>query len=233
MSKFVIFAHARSGSTSLAKVLAESRDVKMCIEPFHPKFSQWSSDHKDYHQLVTDEETMNEALDEIFEKYTAIKVLDYQLPNELYYLLLDRKELKILFLKRKNLFEAALSTAIGHQTNEWHKKDSVEMYKSLKPIEEKEISEWIEYVGELTQTYHDYVQKHRPGDFLELFYEELYSENIQHNIAVLQKICDFLDIALPPQAAIQMHMLPSRAKINYKNIYQQVPNYERLVKKFT
>ncbi|MBD3280690.1 hypothetical protein GF389_04155, partial [Candidatus Dojkabacteria bacterium] len=42
MTKFAIFAHARSGSTSLAQVLAASPDVNMTIEPFHPDYSKWN-----------------------------------------------------------------------------------------------------------------------------------------------------------------------------------------------
>ena len=78
MNKFAIFAGARTGSTSLAKVLSESPDVKMEIEPFHEGFSKWNPKEKNYSELIKDPQTMNSALDELFSKYTAIKVLTYQ-----------------------------------------------------------------------------------------------------------------------------------------------------------
>src|SRR3989344_1983765 len=42
MSKFVIFATARSGSTSLAEVLGKSKDVKLCFEPFNADYPKWN-----------------------------------------------------------------------------------------------------------------------------------------------------------------------------------------------
>jgi hypothetical protein len=37
---------------------------------------------------------------------------------------------------------------------------------------------------------------------------------------------------MPSEKAIRRYMMPSKAKINYKNIYKKIPNYEDIVKKF-
>lgn len=232
MSDFVIFAHPRSGSTSLARVLAESPDVKMAIEPFHPKYSTWNSGARNYSEFIKDEKTMNQALDELFAKYTAIKVLDYQFPEKIYFSMLKRNDLKVLFLRRKDLLAAALSNAIGEQTGQWHKQADVSIYDNLKPIDITKIRKWMKYVSALNDEYYQYLQKHRKRGFMPLYYENLFSTDFNENKKNLEKICLFLEITLPPDSAIEEFMSPSRAKINFQNIYSKIPNYREVVNEF-
>lgn len=229
MNKFVIFASPRTGSTSLAKVLAESIDVKMVIEPFHENYSIWNPGEPNYHKIITSPETMNQALNEIFGKFSAIKVLDYQFPQDIYEALLSRKELKILFLRRKNLLDGAISTAVAHQTSQWHKQDDQTVYGNLKPIDVQEIKDWMENVSKMNKTYDKFLKENRTGDYLELFYEDLYSDNFDNNKQNLQQICSFLDISMPSDEEINKYMTPSEAKINYQDIYRKIPNYEELL----
>lgn len=232
MTKFIIFATARTGSTSLARVLGESADVKMAIEPFHEGFPKWNPEEKDYSKFIVDVKTMNEALDDLFSRYTAIKVLDYQMEPEIYYSMFKRKDFKTLFLRRKNIAQSALSSLIAKQTSEWHKQENTEIYKNLKPIDLNEMSEMIDYVISLNSKYAKFLEKNRKGDYLSLYYEELYSDNLEQNITNLKAICDFLGISLPSQEAIKKYMLPSEAKINYLDIYKNVPNYKEIERRF-
>ncbi len=232
MNKFAIFAGARTGSTSLAKVLSESPDVKMEIEPFHEGFSKWNPKEKNYSELIKDPQTMNSALDELFSKYTAIKVLTYQFPEEIYYTMLGRKDLKILFLRRKYVAQEALSGLIAEQTSQYHKQDNQEIYKYLKPIDLDNMQKMIDYITDMNSKYESFLEKNRKGEYLPLYYEDLYSEDLEQNTKNLQKICDFLGISLPPKEAIKKHMLPSEAKINYTNIYKNVPNFKEIEKRF-
>lgn len=232
MNKFIIFATARTGSTSLARVLEESSDVKMAIEPFHDGFSRWNAGEKDYSNFIVDSETMNEALDDLFSRYTAIKVLDYQLEPEIYYSMFKRKDFKILFLRRKNIAQSVLSNLVAEQTAEWHKQGNTEIYKNLKPINLDKMSEMIEYIISLNSDNAKFLEENRKGDYLPLYYEELYSDSLEQNTTNLKVICDFLDISVPPDEAIKKYMLPSEAKINYLDIYKNVPNYEDIKMKF-
>ncbi len=65
-----------------------------------------------------------------------------------------------------------------------------------------------------------------------LFYEELYSEKMEENERVIERISKFLGIAKPPKKAIEKHMTPSKAKINYQDIYKKIPNYKEIEEKF-
>lgn len=232
MSKFVIFAGARTGSTSLAKVLGESPDVKMAIEPFHPKFSQWNPGEKNYSEFIKNSSTMKQVLEELFTKYNAIKVLDYQFPEDIYSELLGRKDLRIIYLRRKNLVAKALSALIAHQTGEWHKSNKTDLYENLQPLNIQELEEMINYSRELNKTYETFLENNREGEYLPLFYEELYSESFDKNRKTLETICEFLDIALSPDEPIKRHMTPEEAKINYDQIYKKLPNYKEIEERF-
>ena len=231
MAKFVIFAHPRTGSTSLARVLAESPDVTMALEPFHPDFTKWNPGETNYHSQVKSKKAMLKAIDKLFSKYSAIKVLDYQLPKKLYHELLIRPDVKILFLRRKNLVDAAISNAIGEQTGKWNKYDSEKSYTKFKPLNVEKLTKWMEYVGGLSNYYYSYLKKNRKADFLPLAYEDLFFEDLEKNKKILEKICKFLGILPPPESAIKKFMTPSQAKINYENIYRKIPNYEEVKRK--
>mgnify|MGYP001583562973 CR=1 FL=1 len=232
MNKFIIFATARTGSTSLARVLGESPDVKMAIEPFHDGFSKWNPEEKDYSKFIVDPKTMDEALDDLFSRYNAIKVLDYQLEPDIYYSMFKRKDFKILFLRRKNIAQSVLSNLVAEQTSEWHKQNNTEIYINLKPIDLDKMAEMIEYITELNSKYAKFLEENKKGDYLQLYYEELYSDSLEQNTSNLKVICDFLDISLPSEDAIKKYMLPSEAKINYLDIYKNVPNYKEIEKRF-
>lgn len=229
MTKFVLFANARSGSTSLAKLLNESPDVKLCIEPFHPNYNVWNPSERNYSEFIKNKETMNQALDELFEKFNAIKVLVYQFDEEIYKEMLGRESLKIVFLRRRNLAQAALSSLIGQQTSIWHKEDLDESkYLNLKPIEISEIKNIVDYIGKMNGIYANYMETKRDGDYLNLFYEDLYSDLLDVNIKKISEICNFLDISLPPTEAIEKYMTPANAKQNQHNLYKKIPNWKEI-----
>lgn len=232
-SKFVIFANARSGSTSLAKLLAASPDVKLALEPFHPDYSDWNPEERNYSQFIENTKTMNVALDEIFQQYTAIKVLAYQFAEEIYTTMLGREDLKIIFLRRKNLVQAALSSLIGDQTGIWHKKDfKAGPYNQLEVVSAKKIRKIVNYVRDVNKYYSDFLKKNRTNDYLFLYYEQLYSEDMQKNRDVLTTIVNFLEIKPPSKEVVEKYMKPSNARQNQNNLYSKVPNYAELKQEF-
>lgn len=232
MSNFVIFASARTGSTSLANVLGESKDVKICFEPFNPDYTKWNPKEKNYSDVAKDTGNTGEALDELFEKFTAIKTLDYQLSEKSNFLVLGRKDLKILFLTRKNIVEQIISDLVAHQTKNWRKPNDESIYDKLEPIDISEMQKKIDYVTYLNNKYLKFLEENRKGEYMRLFYEELFSEDMERNTTTISNICEFLGVSVPPNETIEKYMMPSRAKINYKNIYKKLPNYEEVKQRF-
>lgn len=232
MSKFVIFANARTGSSSLALVLGDSKDVKLSFEPFHPKYPEWNPGEKDYSKLIVDRQTMNKYLDELFEKFNALKVLSYQLSSDIYFELLKRKEIKVLFLRRKNLLDMAISQMVAAQTGEWQKAKDDGIYDKLKVLDIKELKNRIDYAKELNEKYYKFLQKNRKDDYLPLWYEEIYSENLEKNIETIQEICEYVEISMPSVEAIEKYTNPAKSKSNYKNIYDNIPNLQEIKSEF-
>ncbi|MFC1621781.1 hypothetical protein ACFL13_00095 [Patescibacteria group bacterium] len=236
MSKFVIFANARSGSTSLAKTLSASKDVKMALEPFHPKYSEWNPDERNYSEYIVDEGTMDKALDEILSKHTALKVLKYQFPKKIYFHMLKRDDLKIINLARKGYIQGAVSVLVAEQTTVWQKeetgKSSSKIYENLKPIDMTRIREMVDYGKSLNRTYGTFLKENRKGDYINLFYESLFSKTEKENISTIKDICAFLEISLPPKAVINKYMTPSKSKINFEGLYKNIPNYKEIEEEF-
>lgn len=233
-NNFVIFANARSGSTSLAKLLGCSEDVQMSIEPFHPSYSEWNPGERNYSKFVDTPEKMSVALEELFEKYSAIKVLQHQFPKEIYFQMLKTKNLKIIFLTRDNLVELAISRLVAGQTSIWQKEDQKdkEVFTKLAPIDLDEIQEMIKYIAELVEIYTKFLQENRVGEYLHLKYESLYSSDMERNMNKVAEICDFLGVKLPSRENIEKYMLPSSAKINYANVYRNIPNLSEIEDKY-
>ncbi len=230
--RFVIFANARTGSTSLAKLLGESKDVKMSIEPFHPKYPSWNPQERNYSKFITNKATIDEALNELFQKYTALKVLQYQFPFQIYFQMLKRQDLKILFLTRKSKFDTAISGLVAEQTAIWQKEDLDRVGKGkffqLNPVPPQRLVDKIDYIYELETTYRKFLEENRTGDFMELIYENLFSESEEQNKKMMNEICSFLKVSLPPGTAISKYMKISNSKIN-SDLYQNLPNYQELL----
>lgn len=228
---FIIFANARSGSTSLAKTLASSHDVKLSMETFHPKYSEWNPDERDYSKSIRSEEDMKEALKEISKKYNAMKVLKYQFPKNIYSAMLLEEGIKIVNLSRKNAFDAALSSLIAQQTNVWQKEDEGKEV-DLKEIPIYKIQEIVENYDEDNRYYSDILDEKKSEDHIDLFYEDIFSENNKENIKLIQDITSFLEISMPTEDVIAKYMIPSSASVESKKRYKDIPNWDEIKREF-
>src|SRR5689334_20745080 len=101
----ILFAHPRSGSSSLYQILQLHPALNILEEPFNQGFTKWNPNHPNYLERVSDIPSLDKVLAEIFVAYNGIKVLDYQLPDELGVHLLQRPDCFIFFLRRRNLLQ--------------------------------------------------------------------------------------------------------------------------------
>jgi LPS sulfotransferase NodH len=228
---FIIFANARSGSTSLAKTLASSADVQLSMETFHPKYAEWNPDEKNYSKAIKSKEDMSEALTEISKKYNAMKVLKYQFPKRIYSAMLLEPGIKIINLSRRNAFDAALSSLIAQQTNIWQKEDERKI-RELKPIPIYKIQEIVEHYDEVNQYYAELLNSKKPNEHMDLLYEDMFSEDNRKNIQLIKNLTTFLDIEMPSEDVIAKYMIPSSASIKTSKRYKEIPNWEEINKEF-
>jgi len=230
--KLVIFAHARSGSSSLYRLLQLHPDLHIAEEPFHEGFSTWYPGEKNYIDHITDITSMEEQLAELFTKYNGIKILQYQLDPALYTHLLLKPELRIIFLRRRNLLRAAVSGRIAEQTGAWKVWDLhesiAERYQKLQPLAIPRLREIIQ--GECTSMdmYESIVDQRAPGSYIKLWHENLYTPAVEHNRSVLQGVFDLLGLTLPSTAEIDRLLDPAITKLNSDESYRFVPNIDEV-----
>lgn len=97
--RLILFAHPRSGSSSLYQILQLHPALNILQEPFNEGFNSWCPNLPNYLERVHDIPSLDAVLAEIFAAYNGIKVLNYQLPDELGVYLLQRPDCFILFLR--------------------------------------------------------------------------------------------------------------------------------------
>ena len=236
MTKFIIFAHARSGSTNLTRSLNLHPDLKVVEEPFHERYSTWHPGEKSYINFVKDQFTLEQVLAEIFSRFDGMKVLDYQLPEEIYCHMLQMPQHKVILLQRRNMLQAVVSHLIAEQTGVWHISDlnpEAELrYRHLAPLSLEEIALRLKWQTRL-QTYYRQVVLQRPDkERMLLFYEDFYCDDPNKNRAALRSVFRFLGVLMPEIAGSDAFLSPRIAKINNKSRYRLVPNAEQINTRF-
>jgi hypothetical protein len=234
--KFVLFAHPRSGSSTLLRVLQSHPRLRVAEEPFHEKYQEWTPDEPKYVDLITDVASLEDQLAALFAKYDGIKVLDYQLPPEIYTHLLLMPELKVIFLRRRNLLQAAVSLFIAKQTDVWKvwdlKGDIASAYANLEPIALDELAEHLDYARELRECYGRVIARKPAGARLIVEYEDFYTDDVARNRESARRVFDFLGLEMPASDGLDSLLDPRTSKLNYTGLYANLPNAREIDARF-
>lgn len=114
--RLVVVAHPRSGSNTLVEVLRCHPSLSILNEPFNENFATWLPANPDYVARVTDVASLEQVVDGILAGYSGFKLHTYQLDMGLLAHLLSRRDLHVIFLRRRNPLEAVVSSFIAEQT---------------------------------------------------------------------------------------------------------------------
>lgn len=119
MDQFVVFGLARTGSTTLTRLLNLHPQIRCLEEPFNRDY------HPEYALRATDRESIYTILDEIYQIHNGIKHVadpdEWPFGNvELNYDLLDYSGCKFILLRRLNILKRLVSQEIADQTGIWH-----------------------------------------------------------------------------------------------------------------
>jgi hypothetical protein len=235
-SKFILFAHARSGSTSLTRSLNLHPDVKVAEEPFAKKYSQWHRRERNYIDLITDIPSLDQVLSEIFSRFDGMKTLDYQLPEETYTHMLLLPQYKVILLHRRNLLQTVVSGLIAEQTSVWHishlNAGREEMYKHLSPLSMEEIQNRLNYQGYLQSYYSEIVHRKPEDSRMQLYYEDFYSEDLAKTRNALNGVFTFIGVPASSGNEFDCFLDPKTAKINDNKRYQLIPNADEINARF-
>jgi hypothetical protein len=177
----VVVAHPRSGSSSLVEILDCHPELTLLLdEPFNEDFATWLPANPDYRALITDVTSLDRVVDGILADYSGFKVHSYQLDPELLAHLLRRRDLHVVFLRRRNLLEAAVSGLIAEQTGLWAAWDRdrdralEDYYTDLAPLSVQHVREKLRQISENIAEMAAILGTRSDGRVLELCYEELF-----------------------------------------------------------
>lgn len=219
-NSFAVIGHARSGSSSLQRLLELHRDIKIEGEPFNPERHLWEPTF-DYRGMIN-QDGFDGCLQYLFQKFNGIKHLYGQLPlnhNEQLISYLD----KIIFLYRRNQLQAAVSSALSHQTHHWgvgkHPKDHI-----WQPLD----LESIEYNLHRFGRFQRHLKRYSNTDHVIIEYDELYGDGpIDAKLACMNRMFRFLGhepitnpVLLQECAAVLDHS----NKTSGADVYRQIPN---------
>ncbi|HJR81504.1 MAG TPA: hypothetical protein VJ821_15640 [Anaerolineales bacterium] len=226
--RIVLFAHPRSGSTSLHEILQRHPELNILEEPFNENFTRWNPSNKNYRELIHDIPSFDRQLAEIFATYNGIKVLDYQLPDELAIHLLQRPDCKIIFLRRSNLLQSIVSVLIAKQTQLWKKWEMIkpleDYYRELLPLDVHDVQRRVQALKQQLDFFESVLDALPEGKAIKLTYEGLYFTHLSKRETQLAAVWDFLGVEPLELERIQYYLLPETAKINSKATYALLPN---------
>ncbi len=177
--RLVVIAHPRSGSNSLVEILDCHPELTLLLdEPFNEDFSTWLPANPDYRALVTDVTSLDRVVDGILADYSGFKLHSYQLETELLAHLLYRRDLYVMFLRRRNLLEAAVSGLIAEQTGLWaawdRDRDLEDYYTDLAPLSVEDVRDKLRQIRENVAEVAAILSGRSDGRVLELCHEDLF-----------------------------------------------------------
>ena len=202
---FVIFASPRSGSTSLADMIA-SQGYSVCYEPFNPVLRGI------YYDILKKEGVG--TISQLMGEYDCVKHLSGHGGE-----LVDRTLLgyKSIILRRRNILQAALSYCISSRIGVWKARQLVGgEYDSIGEIA---IPHVYRAIGRIR-----HIEKYRADKVV--YYEDLYGENWEEQ---LRGIFDYFGIVMSDKDAIG-YFMDIRHRMNSSETYDKIKNIKEIEK---
>ena len=137
-------------------------------------------------------------------------------------------DLRIVFLRRENLLQAAMSALIGEQTNVWKAWDLEheisDHYRGLAPLTIDRVREIVESLDENVPIYEAVVDRRPEGTAVKLVHEALYTPDVTANKRVLRPVFDMLGLSMRQTSELDRLLDPAITKLNSEATYRMVPN---------
>ncbi len=228
--RIILFAHPRSGSSSLYQILQLHPDLNILEEPFNEHFTDWNPGNKNYRSFIFDTPSLDAQLADIFSTHNGVKVLDYQLPDDLAVHLLQRPDCKIIFLRRRNVLQSVVSVLIAEQTHLWKKWEMTrpleEYYRNLQPLDIADIQRRTRGLKDHLDFFEGVIDNRSAQEPIKLIYEELYFGFSAQRGPSIDDIWKRLEIKPLAPESYQNYLQPETAKLNSIETYSFIPNAE-------
>jgi LPS sulfotransferase NodH len=165
---------------------------------------------------------------EIFTTFNGIKILDYQLPDDLSIHMLRRLDCKIIFLRRRNLLQSVVSVLIAEQTQLWKKwemtKPLEEYYLNLQPLDIHDIQQRVTALKHHLDFFESIIDTRSSDEVIKLVYEDLYFAETSQQKRQIDAIWKLLKIASLELGHYQYYLRSDTVKINSAATYAFLPN---------
>ncbi len=242
--RFLLFAIARSGCTTLMRLLNCHPEIRCIDEPFNLNNFQGQ-----YFERVKDVASLDETLEDIWRCHNGIKHAwdptgtPFTLRPYLNEHLVLRSDQKILFLNRRNTLRRIVSLRIAQQTQIWHvtnKSDRSRLANfEFQPINTSylDMGCFLELEREIIASYKQLLTGHN-ADFLELWYEDLYESGLTagEKLDRLNEILRFLGKSpITDEAtvsAVNALFDPGNSKLNSPDTYRKIPGIDEVERQF-
>ena len=226
--RVIFFAHPRSGSSSLYQILQLHPELNILEEPFNQNFTRWNSNNKNYRELVHDIPSLDLQVAEIFTNFNGIKILDYQLPADLAVHVLQHRDYKIIFLRRKNLLQSVVSVLLAEQTHLWKRWEMIkpldEYYRDILPLDIQDIQQRVRDLKQDLDFFKSIIDMRTRDDVVKLAYEDLYFSEISQQNQQIDAIWSLLNIVPLELEQYQYYLRPEAVRLNSAATYALLPN---------
>jgi hypothetical protein len=228
-NRFIIFALARTGSSTLAKALNLHHDLSCFHEPFNP-----GNEHSSYQKNIHDECHLSAEISKIQSKYKGIKHVwhpqGWPFPkNPSLNKLILLKFNKVILLNRRSILQRVVSNQISLQTNIWGTvhpgyKEKIAGFM-FDPLDKNwirwHIQNEIQYLNEWKC-----FLRNKSIDFLEVHYEDIFPSDNEQKIKIMNDICSFLGGSKfeEKNKSILLDLLSPEHKMSPVAIYNKIPN---------
>ena len=227
--KFVVITHGRSGSSLLISLLASHNDVIAFAEIFHKDHTWFGYDgYPDRHSkawLTYRNENVEAFLNQmVFRGYADnISAVGFKLfynepfcdPHAVLRYLYDISDLKVIFMKRRNLLRSYVSAKIAMANNVWRIEDSKKENDSLKV--EVDVNDCLFYFRSMLKYNSKYERVFQHKSKMEIFYEDLSC----NTFGVSQEIQNFLGVECVTLSSKMM-------KQNNSSLQELIANYDEI-----
>jgi glycosyltransferase involved in cell wall biosynthesis len=228
---FMIVAHPRTGSTTLAELLALYPDVSCLQEPFNPAQGEWGS--KSYVEALNGGSPLHDVVRNIFAKYRGLKHLVNQLDVAQNQSLIRFPKSKLIYLWRRNHVQRLVSNEISMRAKHWQNDRSKIMVTRFRPLDLDSLTVSLAHAKDEVCRYRELCAA--VGCF-ELAYEELFGSDlpVAAKLTKLDDLLDFLEVdrcdrnESETSRRVEQLLDPASRKLNSKFTYHLIPNIEEV-----
>jgi hypothetical protein len=229
--RLVLVSWPRTGSSSLWRILQCHPKLELFPdEPFNENFTDWSPGNQDYLARVHDITSLDLVMAELLERYDGVKVLSYQLDEDQMRHLMLRPDLRVIYIRRNNLLQIAVSDRIAKQTRLWNRWDvdasqPVHQYfSSLQPLDLDDLRDYVAGLGTHLKRIDSLLSDRDDGRVLRLEYEKLYLAGRGTQLDQLSLLWSFLELAPLHTREVDYYLDPRTARLGGSETYGQLPN---------